>query len=130
MQRLLFDQGLPGGAKVSSALTALGLVAHTVGSPGAPPNGSEDEINCKWCSTNGAVLVTHDRGKKDREILEMLDRHLVGAILILKDLRTKPAHHLARALLIAEPKMDLIAAGSKRLRHYLRPQGGLSPSRR
>ena len=130
MQRLLFDQGLPGGVKVSSALNALGLEAHTVGSDSAPPTGSADEINCEWCANNGAVLVTHDRGKGDREILEMLDQHKVGAIIVLKDLRSKPAHFLARALLIAEPKMDQIAASNKRLRHYLRPKGGLSPSRR
>jgi hypothetical protein len=86
-------------------------------------------VNCEWCSENDAVLITHDRGKKDREILEVLDRHKVGVILILKDLRTKPAHHLARALLIAEGKMDQ-EASHKRLRHYLRSGGGLSPKKR
>lgn len=130
MQRLLFDQGLPGGVRVSSALNSLGLDAHCVGGDGAPPTESSDETNCEWCANNSAVLVTHDRGKGDREILEMLDQHKVGAIIVLKDLRSSPPHFLARALLVAEPKMDQIAGGNKRLRHYLRPKGGLSPSRR
>ena len=108
------------------ALSTLGLEAFAVGGDSAPPRGSLDKVNCQWCSENDAALVTHDRGKKDREILEMLDRHKVGAILVLKDLKNKPPHHLARALLTAEGKMDQIAAGKKRLRHFLRPGGGLT----
>jgi len=126
LQRLLLDEGLPGGVSVATALSALNLNVFAVGGESAPPRGSSDETNCEWCAKNDATLVTHDRGKKDREILEMLDRHQVGAILVLKDLKTKPPHHLARALLNAEGKMDQIAAGKKRLRHFLRSGGGLT----
>ena len=129
MQRLLFDQGLPGGVKMATALVALGLEANVVGGPDAPPLHSSDETNCEWCSERDATLITHDRGKKDREILEMLDRHQVGAIVVLKHFRTKPPHVLARALLNSEDEMDQIAE-KRRLRHYLRPKGGLAKARR
>jgi hypothetical protein len=109
---------------VARALNALGLQADTVGSDGAPPKGSPDDRNCEWCAECGATLITHDRGKKDKEIVRVLDRHQVGVIMILKDLRTKPPHHLARALLNAEVAMDDYAA-RRRLRHYLRSSGGL-----
>jgi hypothetical protein len=125
MQPLLFDQGLPGGRKVSSALSALGLEAKTVGGAGAPPEDSADEANIRWCKQHRAVLVTHDRGNKDREILTMLDRFEVGAILVLRNLRQVPPHHLARALLAAEAKMDHLAASGTRIRHHLRPTGNL-----
>lgn len=129
MQRLLFDQGLPGGVKMATALRALGLEAYCVGGDEAPPTGSPDDDNCRWCSEREAVLITHDRGKKDREILEVLDRHKVGVILILKELRSKPPHHLARAILNSEGKMDQITSSRKSLRHYLRPGGGLAAKR-
>jgi hypothetical protein len=128
LQRLLFDEGLPGGVSVARALSALGLEANAVGADGAPPRGSEDDANCQWCSERGATLVTHDRGKKDKEIVKVLDRHQVGVIMILKDLRTRPPHHLARALLNSEGAMDEIV-GRRRLRHYLRPGGGLTNKR-
>lgn len=129
MQKLLFDQGLPGGVAMATALVALGLEANAVGGPDAPALGSSDETNCKWCSDRGATLVTHDRGKKDPEILEMLDRHQVPAIVVLKEFRTKPPHFFAKALLNAEDLMDQISA-RRRLRHYLRMGGGLAKARR
>ena len=125
MQPLLFDQGLPGGDRVSQALSSLGFTALTVGNPGAPAEGSSDHDNCRWCATNGAVLVTHDRGKKNREILEALDQHSVDAVIVLKELRTKPPKDLCKALLIAEHKIDQIVSGRHRLRHHLRAGGGL-----
>lgn len=127
MQRLFFDQGLPGGVGTATALAALGLEANGVGGEGAPPNGSSDEENCLWCLKNDSILITHDRGKKDKEILKVLDQHQVGVILVLKDLRSMPPYHLVRALLNAEGKMDQIAEGKKRLRHVLRSGGGLIP---
>jgi hypothetical protein len=125
LQPLLFDEGLPGGNKVSVALVALGWTAATVGDPGAPPSGSGDEINCQWCKSNNAVLVTHDRGKGNREILQALDQLQVGAILILRDLRKLPPRRLALALLRAEEQLDTIATSSHRLRHQLRKTGRL-----
>lgn len=127
MQRLLFDQGLPGGTKMGTALRTLGLEAYVVGESDAPPNGSSDDQNCRWCSERGAILVTHDRGKKDREIVDVLNRHQVGVILILKNLRTQPPHHLARAVLSAEGKLDQLATGRRPLHHVLRPTGNLAP---
>jgi hypothetical protein len=127
LQRLFFDQGLPGGVGTATALAALGLEANGVGGVGAPPNGSSDDENWRWCAENGAILVTHDKGKKDKEIIKVLDQHKVGVILVLKDLRSMPAYHLVRALLNAEGKMDQIATGKKRLRHTLKASGRLAP---
>lgn len=122
MQPLLFDQGLP---RVAPALFSLGLPAHEVGGQGAPPSGSPDEENCKWCSEHGAVLVTHDRGRHDRTILDVLAQHHVHAIFLYDDLRAAPAHHLARAVLIAEGKLDKLVASKGLIHHRLRPRGGL-----
>lgn len=129
MQRLLFDQGLPGGAAIGVALRALGLEAHVVGEPEAPPSGSPDKDNCTWCSEHKAVLVTHDRGKKDREILDMLNQHEVGAILVLNELRVAPPHRFARAILGCEGKMDEVTASRRRLHHVLRASGHLANRR-
>lgn len=129
MQRLLFDQGLPGGAAIGTALRTLGLEAHVVGESEAPPSGSSDEDNCTWCSERGAVLVTHDRGKKDREIIDVLNRHQIGVILVRKELRSVPPHQFARAILSCEGKMDQVTAGRKRLNHVLRATGNLAARR-
>ncbi|MCW2989378.1 MAG: hypothetical protein JWM24_2316 [Solirubrobacterales bacterium] len=98
-----------------------------MGGAEAPPNGSSDDENCQWCADNGAILVTHDRGKKDKEIIKVLDQHAVGVILVLQDLRSKPAYCLVRALLNAEGKMDQVAEGKKRMRHTLKASGRLTP---
>ncbi len=126
MHPLLFDEGLPGGASVSTALVALEWEARTVGSPGAPPSGSADDINCRWCKSNQAILVTHDRGKTNREILKLLDQFEVSAIMVFADLRRQPPRHLARALLLAEGEIDAIISGRRRLRHRLRASGHLT----
>jgi predicted nuclease of predicted toxin-antitoxin system len=119
---LLLDEGLP--PAVAHALYTLGLVVWAVGDPGAPVRKSSDEVNCAWCAENNAVLVTNDRGKKDRTIFDHLAQQHVHAIFVHKDLRDGPEHLLAKALLIAEPKMELWAA-KHLLRHRLQPGGGL-----
>lgn len=122
MQPLLFDQGLP---RVAPALSSLRLDANEVGAPGAPPSGGPDEDNCRWCKEHGAVLITHDRGRKDKAILVALAVHRVHAIFVHNDLRAAPPHCLARALLVAEPKMDVLVSGSHLMGHRLRFKGGL-----
>lgn len=87
--------------------------------------GSPDEINCRWCKANGAVLITHDRGKTNREILGLLDQNQVSAILVLKDLRRLPPRYLALAVLCAETKMDALIDGRHCIRHQLRRSGHL-----
>lgn len=124
MQPLLFDRGLP--PAVADALITLGLTAWAVGRGGAPPDNSADEDNCKWCKENDAVLVTTDRGRKNREIAHALELHRVHAIFVYDDLRSEPPHNLARALLAAEGKMDqLVKRGL--IRHRLTPNGRLTP---
>jgi hypothetical protein len=84
-----------------------------------------DEENCKWCSEHGAILVTHDRGRGDRTILEVLAKHRVHAIFVHNDLRTGELHHFAKALLAAEGKIDHIAGSKRLIHHRLQPSGAL-----
>lgn len=72
----------------------------------------------------GAVLVTNDRGKKDKTIFDHLAQHHVHAIFVYKDLRDGPEHLLALALLRAEDKMEQVAK-KELLHHRLRAGGGL-----
>jgi predicted nuclease of predicted toxin-antitoxin system len=123
LEPLLFDEGL--SQAVAQALATLGLNAHAIGQPGAPPRQSTDEDNCKWCKENGAVLVTNDRGKKDRLILDLLAQHHIHAIFVHNDLRSGPPHRLASAILRAESLIDGLATGRTPIRHRLRPNGGL-----
>ena len=95
MLPLLLDEGLP--PQVATAFSELGLRAKAVGQPEAPPRGSGDEINCAWCNTEGAVLVTNDRGKADKEIHNLLAQHRVHAIFVTNELRDGPEHLLALA---------------------------------
>src|SRR4051794_4612249 len=104
MRPILFDEGLP--PSVAIALSTVGWDARAVGMPGAPPRGSSDDANCAWCAAHGAVLVTNDRGRKDRTILDALAQHHVHAAFIHDDLRHAPAHHLLRAVLRSEKRMD------------------------
>jgi predicted nuclease of predicted toxin-antitoxin system len=123
MKPLLFDEGLY--PQVPAALRALGLEAYAVGRDRAPARGATDTENCKWCAARGCILVTNDRGRKDREIILALDQERVHAIFVLADLRQAPPHHLGRALLSAEEQIDLRTGGRKMLRHRLTPRGSL-----
>jgi Domain of unknown function (DUF5615) len=123
MRPLLFDQGL--FPSVARALRELSLEALAVGEPGAPAEGSSDADNCKWCSDTGAILVTNDRGKKEKDILDALAEYHVHALFIYKDLRAGPPHRLAGALLAAEQRMDDVVSRPRGglLRHKLKPGG-------
>ncbi len=106
-------------------LAALELSAHAVGQPGAPAKQSPDETNCQWCQRNGAVLVTQDRGKKDKTIFSLLATYHVDAIFVHDELRNAPPHILAKALLRAEGEMDQLAGGRSLIQRRLRPSGKL-----
>ena len=123
MRPLLLDEGLP--PAVAAALATLGIGAHAVGDPGAPPKQSSDEVNCQWCRSQNAVLVTNDRGRKDRTILDVLARLEVDAVFVHNDLRLAAIHSLARAILNSEGKIDQLSSSGTRIRHRLRPGGGL-----
>lgn len=124
MLPILLDEGLPW--QVAEAFRQLGLDAHAVGHGDAPKRGSGDAVNVRLCAQRGGVLVTNDRGKKDRTIFDHLATHRAHAIFVHNDLRSAPHHHLARALLIAETDMDRIYSLSAGLiRHRLKPTGRL-----
>ena len=98
-----------------------------MGRDDAPADDSPDEENCKWCKDHGAILVTNDRGKKDKVILVALAAHHVDAIFVYRDLRTGPPGNLAKAILAAEGKIDALRASKKLIHHRLRPSGNLVP---
>jgi hypothetical protein len=124
MQPLLLDEGLP--AQVAVALQAVDPVAHAIGDEGAPPRNSGDETNIAWCGDRGAVLVTNDRGKKDKTIFNRLATHHVHAIFVHNDLRSSDPHHLLLALLRAEQEMDTLASRPRGLiQRRLTPSGKL-----
>jgi len=100
-----------------------------VGQPGAPAKQSPDETNCDWCRRNGAVLVTQDRGKKDKTIFKFLATYRVHAIFVHDDLRRVPVHILAKALLLSEGEMDHLADGRSLIQRRLKPKGKLEKRR-
>jgi hypothetical protein len=120
MHRLLLDEGVSPSA--AEALAALGLPVFAVGGAEAPALESTDDENCAWCADCGAVLVTHDRGRKDKAIHVAIRRHGVGVIFVHNDLRG-PAKHLVRALLSAEVAIDDLANRPAPMNHRLRPNG-------
>jgi len=123
MRPLLLDEGL--FPVVAEALRSVQLDALAVGDEGAPPRGSDDEANCEWCAAHSAVLVTNDRGKKDKTIFAALDTHRVDTIFVHNDLRSAPPHHLLRALLNAEEAIDQLTGGRHVLRRRLLARGRL-----
>ena len=122
---ILIDEGLP--PQVAKALRALGLDVRAIGEEdeGAPPRASTDDANCAWCAEHGALLVTNDRGKGDKLILDALAAHRVHAIFVTRELRSRPPHHLARALLASEESIAQKAGGKGLIRARLRVKGGL-----
>lgn len=124
MVPLLLDEGVP--PSIAQALRLLGLDVSAVGEPGAPPRGSSDDVNAQWCADRGAVLVTNDRGRKDRAILDALAQARIGALFVYSDLLAGPPHRLAAAVLAAEERIEQEVSRKKGLlRHRLRPKGGL-----
>jgi len=124
MQAFLLDEGVP--PVIAAALRTLELTAHAVGEADAPPRKSTDHVNAAWCAKHGAVLVTNDRGKKDRAIFDALAQHHVHALFVHDELLAALPHQLMHALLAAEHKIDASCARKKGLlRARLRPRGGL-----
>lgn len=124
MVPLLLDEGVP--ASIAQALRLLDLDVLAIGDDGAPARGSLDHENIAWCAARGAVLVTNDRGKKDKTIFDALAQYRVHALFVYKDLLAGEPHRLARALLEAEDKIGTEVAKKKGLlRHRLRPRGGI-----
>jgi hypothetical protein len=65
------------------------LTIYAIGDGTAPPRRSSDADNVAWCLANRCALVTIDRGKKNREIKELLARH-TNLSLVLVDRRLPP----------------------------------------
>jgi hypothetical protein len=128
MLPLLIDEGLP--ARVAEALRAVEVDALAIGDVGAPAKESPDETNVAWCAKEHRVLVTNDRGKKDRVILGLLNQHHVHALFVYKDLRAAPPHHLLRALLCAESALDQAAGNRGLISARLKPTGKIDLRRR
>lgn len=127
MLSLLIDEGLP--HRVAEALRAVEIDALAIGDPQSPPRGSSDETNVEWCAKQGRLLVTNDRGKKDRVILGVLNQHHVHALFVYDDLRAAPPHHLLRALLRAEDALDQAVKRRGLISARLRPTGKIDHGR-
>jgi hypothetical protein len=91
MAGFLFDENL--SAQVAEGLKTCGLDTSAVGGPLAPPLGSSDADNVAWCLANRAALVTIDRGKKNREIRDLLAQY-TNLSLVLVDRRISPTNLL------------------------------------
>jgi predicted nuclease of predicted toxin-antitoxin system len=71
MTHYLFDENL--SRRVANVLAEVGAYTITaVGDDGAPHLGSTDQAVVAWCASNQHVLVTSDRGRRDRAILTIL----------------------------------------------------------
>jgi hypothetical protein len=123
MVPLLIDEGLPGKA-VAVALRAVGWDALAVGDDGAPPRESSDETNCAWCAKHGAILVTNDLGKKDKNIFDALATYEVHAVFVRNDLRGPP-YLLLGALLNARGALEDYVSRPTLLRRRLTAKGHL-----
>jgi hypothetical protein len=121
MLPLLIDEGLP--PSIAEALRAVEVGALAIGDIGAPGKGSADEVNIRWCAQEGRLLVTNDRGRKDRLILDLLNQHHVHALFVYNDLRAAPPHHLLRAVLHAEDALEQAAGRRGLIAGRLRPSG-------
>jgi hypothetical protein len=123
---LLFDEGLP--HCIAAALRHLSIDAYAVGDDnGAPPRASGDggdETNVTWCSERDAILVTNDRGKKDRVIIDLLAEKHVDAIFVGKALRDGHERTLAAAVLNSESEMIRILRRGL-IKHHLACSGAL-----
>lgn len=126
MLTLLFDEGLP-GRKLAVAFQALEIDAWSVGEEdrGAPPQGSSDEVNCKWCAEHNAVLITNDWGRKDKAIHHALKAHGVSAVFVNNALRKATLAELACVLLKAREGIDDLASRKVRMSRRLRRNGKL-----
>lgn len=127
MLPILIDEGLP--PRIAEALRVVEVDALAIGDIGAPPKQSSDETNVEWCAKGKRLLVTNDRGKKDRVILHLLNQHHVHALFVHNDLRAAPPHHLLRALLAAEGALEQHAERRGLIAARLKPTGRIEPRR-
>jgi hypothetical protein len=127
---LLLDEGLY--PQVATALRTVEWPAVAVGqeAEGAPPRSTGDggdALNIRWCKDHDAILVTNDRGRRDRQIHNLLAQARVHAIFVNKTLRDGDPHRLLLAILKSEAKMDEVIDHHGLLHHHLRVAGGLDP---
>jgi hypothetical protein len=125
MAGFLFDENLP--AQIAAGLRECGLDMSAVGLGTAPPRRSSDADNVAWCLANRAALVTIDRGKKNREIKDLLARY-TNLSLVLIDRRIAPLDLLyafvrRHRAMEAEVERCFARGGCYRVR--LKREGGL-----
>jgi uncharacterized protein with PIN domain len=83
MAGYLFDENLP--PDVARGLRLCGYDVYVIGDDPAPPRGSADQTNIDWCRKHNAVLFTTDRGRKDKEILEVLRRYTDASVVFVPE---------------------------------------------
>ena len=126
MAGFLFDENLP--AQIAEGLRVCGLDTYAIGDGVAPPRRSSDADNVAWCLANRCALVTHDRGKKNREIKDLLAKY-TNLSLVLIDRRLSPLELLyafvrRHEAMEAEVGRCFAAGGCYRVR--VKRQGGFA----
>jgi predicted nuclease of predicted toxin-antitoxin system len=119
--RFLLDENLPPSA--ARGLTLCTYEVDAVGDAGAPPKGSSDEDVVDWAVQNSAVLITIDRGRKNREMLRLIRTRNVRVVLAP---RGTSARDLVRLFARHHDTIEQDAERNRACRYRLGKQGGLS----
>lgn len=119
MARFLFDENLP--PAVGRGLRQIGFDVYVIGDPPAPDRGSPDSTNVAWCEAESAVLVTTDRGRKDKEILRLLQTRTSLSVIFVP-MGMDPKDLSANFHKRQERIEEMLARG--RLRMSITRQGG------
>jgi hypothetical protein len=76
----LLDENLP--KRFAEGFTLLALEVKAIGQADTPTTGSSDAAVVQWCLDNDYVLVTKDRGRKNREMIELIRTTRVSVVMI------------------------------------------------
>lgn len=84
MAGFLLDENLP--PAYSDGLQLLGFDVLAIDRGLAPRKGASDEEVIEWCIAEERVLVTRDRGRKNPEMLRLLARTYVSALMLMQSM--------------------------------------------
>jgi predicted nuclease of predicted toxin-antitoxin system len=129
LAEFLLDENL--WPDVGRGLKLCGYDLHVIGDPPSPDRGARDQENVEWCVARGAMLITGDRGRKNREMLDLLAREPVHVMLTHGGLTQRA---FMRAFVrhcdgIEEAIERCLARGGGVVRRRLKREGGLEDLR-
>jgi uncharacterized protein with PIN domain len=124
LAEFLFDENL--WPDVSRGLRLCGYDTYVIGDAPAPNRGSTDGDNVAWCVARGAMLVTADRGRRNREMLDLLSRHPVHVLLVHTGVTQRAfMRAFVRHCDGLEDAIDRRNLQGRVVRHRLRREGGI-----